>query len=220
MKKYFFPAILGCIVILASCGLGTTGMTSPASTTGSTGTSSSTSSSSAASDAAAILGSIIGQVTGGMTVQSVVGTWVYTQPAVQFESDNLLAQAGGAVAATTVSNKLAPYYKKIGITPGKFIITFSNDGTCQVTSNGRQYPGTYTFDAKQHKLNISSTIFNFPTAYATVSASDLALTFDSTKLLTIAQGVASKSTDATLSSLGSIASSFNGMKTGFTFRKQ
>jgi hypothetical protein len=48
----------------------------------------------------------------------------------------------------------------------------------------------------------------------------MAMTFDSTKLLTIAQGIASASQNSTLSTLSSLSSSFNGMKTGFMFKKQ
>ena len=216
MKKTSFLAALamGGAMVLSSCGgLGTMGTTTPTNTN-TTNTS--------GLNSGNLIGSIIGQVLGGaMTNQnSIVGTWVYSEPAVQFESENFLAQAGGSVASAAVVNKIAPYYKKIGITPGAFSITFNQDNSCSYTLKGRTYQGTYSFNASNNTITIQGQILKFPSAYVTVSLNQMAMTFDSTKLLTIAQGIASASQNSTLSTLSSLSSSFNGMKTGFMFKKQ
>ena len=170
------------------------------------------------------ISSIIGILTSGLSTSnnanSIYGTWIYAEPAIQFESENALAQIGSGVVNNIVQNKLAPYYKKIGITPGKFSLTFNQDNTCVYTMNGKQYSGTYTYDAKSKTANIQGTILSLPTCYVTVSSSELALTYDSSKMLSIAQAVAAKSGNATLGAISDLSSTYKGMKTGFLFKKQ
>lgn len=55
------------------------------------------------------------------TAHSIVGTWSYQTPECQFESDQLLAKAGGEVAAKEVEEKLQTIYDKIGLTSIKYI---------------------------------------------------------------------------------------------------
>ena len=71
-----------------------------------------------------ILGTVLGAMTNGQTIGNVIssvigtdkpsqadliGTWSYRQPGVAFTTENLLAKAGGEVAATTAKEKLATY---------------------------------------------------------------------------------------------------------------
>ncbi len=230
MKKRIFGAVMfSAALSLVGCGgLGTTGTTTSQGTgdllsavigtaigtPGTTGTGS-------AMDAGSLIGGVIGQLLGGTTTaNSIVGTWVYTEPSVQFESENLLAKAGGAIASNTVVNKINPYYQAIGITPGAFAFTFNSDNTCTYTLKGQTYQGTYKFDPSNHTITIQGQILKFPKAYVTVSANQMAMTFDATKLLTLAQGVASASQNSTLSTISSLSKSFSGMKTGFMFQKR
>ena len=48
---------------------------------------------------------VVSAVTGKNTVD-MTGTWSYTGSAIEFESDNLLMKAGGAVATTTAEAKI------------------------------------------------------------------------------------------------------------------
>lgn len=172
-------------------------------------------------DAGSLIGSVLGGLLGNTTnANTIVGTWVYTQPAVQFESENFLAQAGGSVASSAIVSKVEPYYKQIGITPGAFTFTFNKDNTCSYTLKGQTYNGTYTYDASNSMITIRGQILTFPSAYISVQGNQMCLTFDSSKLLSVAQGVASASQNSTLSMLGSLSSSFNGMKTGFLFNRR
>ena len=54
---------------------------------------------------------VVNTVTGKNTA-SLTGTWSFTGSAVEFESDNLLNKAGGAVAANMVEGKLDEYLGK------------------------------------------------------------------------------------------------------------
>ena len=127
-----------------------------------------------------ILTSVIGALTGSTAKNTIVGTWVYSQPSVQFESENLLAKAGGSIASDQIVSKLQPYYEKIGIKAGAFSITFNSDNTCVTTVNGKTYSGTYTYDTSSNQLQISTTGLNLGLGkcYASVTSTQLALTLD------------------------------------------
>ena len=214
-KATFIGAALACTLLAASCGV----LTLPASTESTTTTTTSSSSSSTDS-ATSILGSILGSFGLGTTANTIVGTWTYQEPAVQFTSDNLLAKAGGSVASAKVVKQIEPYYKKVGITKGTVVLTLNEDKTCTYTLKGKTYSGTYEFDNSANTLQIKGTAFNFPLAYVSVAGSQLALTFDSSKLLSIVQGAGSlASGNSTLSSISQIAQMYDGMKTGFLFTK-
>ena len=140
---------------------------------------------------------------------------------MQFESDNLLAQAGGTVACSTVVEKVEPYYEKLGITEGKFSVTLNEDSTCSYTIGSKTYSGTYTFDDDENTLTIkTSAKISLPKAYISVSGSEMAWTYDSTKLLTVATALGAASGNSTISGLASVASMYDGMKLGFTFSKE
>jgi hypothetical protein len=230
-------ALLASASFLSGCGVGSTpslltqsdGTTSATSTSGSSvggeilsslisGAASSSSSSSSSSLLSGVIGSLLNNTKSG----SIVGTWTYSEPSVEFESSNLLAKAGGAVAANKLVSKLSPYYEKVGIKAGKFTITFKDDNTCVVDINGKSQTANYTYSSSNHTLKITGQNLglSFGTAYATVSSTQLSLTFDSTKLMTLAQGIASSSSNTTVKTLSSLASSFDGMKTGFKFTRK
>ena len=169
-----------------------------------------------------LISGIIGQLTNGKTDEkSIVGTWVYAEPTIQFESENFLSQAGGAVAAKAIIQKIQPYYERMGITAGVFSITFNNDKTCSYEIGGGNYTGTYEFDIQNNTLTINSSMgFKLITTYVTVANKNLAITFDATKFLELAQSFGANSTNPTISGLTSLSKSINGMKTGFLFNKK
>lgn len=170
-----------------------------------------------------LLTGVIGMLTGGATMsQSVVGTWVYNGPSVEFESQNLLAQAGGAVASNQLKQKLSPYYEKLGIKPGAVAIQFNQDNTCIIQIGNKTMPANYSYDPSGHKLQITGQNLGLSlgTGYATVSGNQMSITFDSSKVLGAAQSLASKSGNSTLSSISELSKAFTGMKTGFLFTKQ
>ena len=49
------------------------------------------------------------------TAHSIVGTWTYQAPECQFESDQLLAKAGGEIAAKEVEEKIKRFKKPIKV---------------------------------------------------------------------------------------------------------
>lgn len=154
-----------------------------------------------------------------VTKETLTGTWSYQEPAVIFESSNLLKQAGGKVAASVIEKKLATQFAKVGITPGKFMITFTEDGKFSTYKNGNATTsGTYTISGSKITFSYLEGSANV-SGYAQFDNNSLSLTFDSSKLLDVVGKVSKYSGNSTLSTVSSLAKSFDGMKSGLAFTK-
>ena len=151
--------------------------------------------------------------------ENIVGTWTYKQPSISFESNDLLKQAGGQLTSTAIEKKLAEQFTKVGITAGKFLITFGNDNTFSTIKNGAvTTSGTYV-------LNGSKITFSYlegsakVTGYAQMKNGLLSISFDSSKVIDVMSKMSKYSANTTLSTISSLAGSFNGMKTGVALSK-
>ena len=79
------------------------------------GGNSSNSTGSTTSKVGSIVGSILDNVIGSTTFKKAdlcAHTWKYKSPGCAFTSENLLAKAGGEIAAKKVEEKLSTYYQK------------------------------------------------------------------------------------------------------------
>lgn len=96
---------------------------------------------------------VVSAVTGKNTVD-MTGTWSYTGAAIEFESDNLLMKAGGAVAATTAEAKLNEQLSKVGIKPGQMSFTFNADSTFNAKLGTKTLNGTYMYNATEKHVTM------------------------------------------------------------------
>jgi hypothetical protein len=169
-----------------------------------------------------VLGSELSSVISGsndVTAETIAGTWSYQEPAVAFESSNLLKQAGGQVASATIVKKLSTQLNKVGITPGKFLITFTTDGKFSVVKNGVvTTSGSYTISGSKITFSYLEGTANIP-GYAQLKNDNLSLLFDSSKILSVFSKIGKVASNSTLGTISSLAGSFDGMKTGLSFVK-
>lgn len=211
MKKMMMVAVAA--LMLQSCG-----MTNPGVNGGSQmgGTTTNNSGSSIGSNA---LGGLLDLVVGSVKLSQadIIGTWSYVEPACAFTSENLLAKAGGSVAAKTVNEKLLPVYKSLHISSGNTQLTFNENGQFTGKIGGFPMSGTYTFDAANGLVKMKSlTTF---TAHLTRSTQGMNFTFESKKILTLLQTVSALSGNTSLSTIGDISKQFNGVRLGFAMKK-
>ena len=61
--------------------------------------------------------------------QQLIGDWKYKGPGCAFTSENLLAKAGGEMAAVQIEEKVQPYYQQVGLSAENTFISFKEDGT-------------------------------------------------------------------------------------------
>ncbi|MDR0894224.1 MAG: DUF4923 family protein [Prevotellaceae bacterium] len=155
------------------------------------------------------------------TAADLNGTWSYTGAAVEFESDNVLAKAGGVVASATAEEKLNEQLSKLGIVAGKMTFTFDADSTFTATVGTRSIKGIYTYVAADKKVNLQ--FMNgliHATSYVTCTSSTLDALFEADKVLAIVTFLAGKTNNSTLKAISSLAANYNGMRLGFSFAKK
>lgn len=218
--------------------------TTAATTTTATTTSNAAASTSATSNAGSSIAGILGAVLGGNSnssssagssiingiLNNVIGsgtfskqdlcahTWKYSKPGCAFTSENLLAQAGGEIAANKVEEKLGEYYSKFGFSSSNTYFTFKTDGTFAAKIDGKSWQGNYTFDEKTHAIQMKGLILSM-SGYATKTANGISLLFDQKKLLNLIKTIGSLKGNSTLSALGTIANNYDGMRVGFEMTK-
>jgi len=163
-----------------------------------------------------VITSVIGAQT--VTKANLIGSWKYSNPGCAFTSENLLAKAGGEVAAAQIKSKAMPYYQQIGISSSNTFITFKEDGTFSAQFRGTPISGNWTFDEKSYKVTLQGMLLSF-NCYAKRNANGIGLLFEGKKLLNILQTVAAMSGNQNIQAVGEISKSYDGLRLGFDFTK-
>lgn len=179
------------------------------------------SSNSSSSAGSSIINGILNNVIGSGTFSKqdlCAHTWKYSKPGCAFTSENLLAQAGGEIAANKVEEKLGEYYSKFGFSGSNTYFTFNTDGTFAAKIDGKSWQGNYTFDEKTHAIQMKGLILSM-SGYATKTANGISLLFDQKKLLNLIKTIGSLKGSSTLSAIGTIANNYDGMRVGFEMTK-
>ena len=153
-----------------------------------------------------------------VTKAGMVGTWHYDSPGCAFTSENLLAKAGGEVAATKIEQEVAPYFQKVGINAQNTTVTFNEDGTFSATIAGKQFGGTWTIDESTAKVTMKGLLLSI-NCYAKREYSGISLLFESKKLLNILQVMAAMSGNDTAQKIGELSKNYDGVRLGFDMRK-
>lgn len=174
-----------------------------------------------AQDWKSILGGVAKAVIGdkATTAGSIIGTWMYVAPECQFESENMLAKAGGAVAAKEVEDKMQAVLDKIGMSSCQY--TFNENGTYSYTIKKRTMKGTYTFDDKEKTITMKGKWGIQTVAHITVTGNSMSMVFNADKLMSILKtitGAVSK-INSTASTINSVAGAYDGMMLGFELKK-
>ena len=178
-------------------------------------------SNSSSSAGSSIINGILNNVIGSGTFSKqelCAHTWKYSKPGCAFTSENLLAKAGGEIAANKVEEKLGEYYSKFGFSGSNTYFTFKTDGTFAAKIDGKSWQGNYTFDEKTHAIQMKGLLLSM-SGYATKTTNGISLLFDQTKLLNLIKTMSALKGSSTLSAIGTIANNYDGMRVGFEMTK-
>ena len=176
---------------------------------------------SSSSTGSSILSGILNNVIGSATFSQAdlcAHTWKYSKPGCAFTSENLLAKAGGEIAANKIEEDLSKYYNKFGFSQSNTYFTFKTDGTFAAKIDGKAWSGTYTFDEKTHAITMKGLLLSI-SGFATKKTSGVSLLFESKKLLTLVQTLTALSGNSTLSTIGNITKNYDGVRVGFDLAK-
>ena len=153
-----------------------------------------------------------------VSAKGLIGSWRYSRPGCAFMSENLLAKAGGEMAAVQIEEKIQPYYQQVGITTENTFITFNEDGSFSAKVLGTPLKGTYTFDEASAKITLKTLLFS-TNCYAKREYGGISILFEANKLLTLLQTIAAFSGNQNLQAIGDISKQYDGVRIGFDMTK-
>lgn len=180
-----------------------------------------------------VLGSILGAATNTNTIGNIlydvigynklsqadlVGNWSYYQPGCAFTSENLLAKAGGHIAAQRAKEEMAPTYQKLGISANNTYFQFSEDGRFTGKVDGQTLSGTYTFNPNDQSIQMKTLLLNLK-GYVNRNPQGISLLFESKKLLSVLQTVAAISGNSTLNTVGELTKNYDGLRIGLDLKR-
>lgn len=150
--------------------------------------------------------------------KGLIGTWKYNGPGVAFTSENLLAKAGGEVAATKIEQELTPYFQQAGISAQNTSVVFNEDKTFRATIAGKSFSGTWSLDEAQAKVTLQGLLLSV-NCYAKREYGGIALLFESKRLLQVLQVLATLSGNQTAQKVGDLSKNYDGIRLGFDMKK-
>lgn len=175
------------------------------------------------STGSSIISGILNNVIGSATFSQAdlcAHTWKYSKPGCAFTSENLLAKAGGEIAASKIEEDLSKYYSKFGFSNSNTYFTFKTDGTFAAKIDGKSWNGTYTFDEKTHAIQLNGLLLS-ASGFATRTANGISLLFEQKKLLTLVKTLSKLNLtgSTTMSAVSSIVDNYDGVRIGFEMTK-
>ena len=175
------------------------------------------------STGSSIINGILNNVIGSATFSQAdlcAHTWKYSKPGCAFTSENLLAKAGGEIAASKIEEDLSKYYSKFGFSKSNTYFTFKTDGTFAAKIDGKSWNGTYTFDEKTHAIQLKGLLLS-ASGFATRTTNGISLLFEQKKLLTLIKTLSKLNLtgSTTMSAVSSIVDNYDGVRVGFEMTK-
>lgn len=175
------------------------------------------------STGSSIINGILNNVIGSATFSQAdlcAHTWKYSKPGCAFTSENLLAKAGGEIAASKIEEDLSKYYNKFGFSQSNTYFAFKTDGTFAAKIDGKSWNGTYTFDEKTHAIQLKGLLLS-ASGFATRTTNGISLLFEQKKLLTLVKTLSKLNLtgSTTMSAVSSIVDNYDGVRIGFEMTK-
>lgn len=175
------------------------------------------------STGSSIINGILNNVIGSATFSQAdlcAHTWKYSKPGCAFTSENLLAKAGGEIAANKIEEDLSKYYNKFGFSQSNTYFTFKTDGSFAAKIDGKAWNGTYTFDEKTHAIQLKGLLLS-ASGFATRTTNGISLLFEQKKLLTLVKTLSKLNLtgSTTMSAVSSIVDNYDGVRVGFEMTK-
>ena len=150
--------------------------------------------------------------------QQLIGDWKYKGPGCAFTSENLLAKAGGEMAAVQIEEKVQPYYQQVGLSAENTFISFKEDGTFSSKIASTPFNGQYIFDEATQKITLKSLFFSV-NCYAKKEVGGISILFEAKKLLTLLQTVSAFSGNKDLQTISDLSKKYDGVRIGFDMNK-
>lgn len=152
------------------------------------------------------------------STNGLVGTWEYAEPAIVFESDNFLTNAGAKLVSVKLEKNIQNHLTKYGIKQGALKFTFKEDGTFVELLGKKTMQGTWKVE--DSKLLLTYGGIKTVTVTTQLDGKNLMFVTDATKILEMFKSFGSRSTNTNLKAITALMKSVKGMKAGLTLEKK
>ena len=151
------------------------------------------------------------------TAETIIGTWVYKEPAVLATSGRMIVKAIGNVSAGKLEKLLTNYFEKANITPENTYFTFNKDGTFIRCVAGHRAEGHWMLGDK-----LLLGIHNVQTASVTQHLEDgeLTLVVNAGKIMGAMVSLGAIHDTSTNNALIKLSKKLKGIEGGFTMVKK
>ncbi|MFI3292575.1 MAG: DUF4923 family protein [Rikenellaceae bacterium] len=158
---------------------------------------------------------------------SMLGSWNFTQLAVDLSDDSALKGFAGTAVIKQVESLLNSVASSSGISENMFTIIFSSrsDATISFKDSQTTIKPTYSIDTTQNTISIdmgkvSDIEVGILTANVTLSGDSATLLVDAKALIAVADQVPDIASNTQYSMIKSVATSVDGLLMGFVVQKQ
>ena len=151
------------------------------------------------------------------TAETIIGTWVYKEPAVLATSGHIIVKAIGNVSAGKLEKLLTTYFEKANITPENTYFTFNKDGTFVRCVAGHRAEGHWMLGDK-----LLLGIHNVQTASVTQHLEDgeLTLVVTAGKIMGAMVSLGAMHDTSTNNAIIKLSKKLKGIEGGFTMVKK
>ena len=151
------------------------------------------------------------------TAETIIGTWVYKEPAVLTTSGRILVKAIGNASAGKLEKLLTTYYEKANITPENTYLTFNKDGTFIRCVAGRRAQGHWMLGDKR-----LLGIHNVQTASVTqhLENGELTLVVAAGKIMSAMVSLGAIHDTSTNKAIVKLSKKLKGIEGGFTLERK
>jgi hypothetical protein len=151
------------------------------------------------------------------TAETIIGTWVYKEPAVLTTSGRIIVKAIGNVSAGKLEKLLTNYFEKANITPENTYFTFKKDGTFIRCVAGRRVEGHWMLGDK-----LLLGVHNVQTASVTQHLEDgeLTLVVPAGKIMSAMVSLGAIHDTTTNNAIVKLSKKLKGIEGGFTLEKK
>lgn len=151
------------------------------------------------------------------TAETIIGTWVYKEPAVLTTSGRIIMKAIGSVSAGKLENLLTNYFEKANITSENTYFTFRKDGSFERCVAGHKAEGHWMLGDK-----LLLGIHNVQTAAVTQHLEDgeLTLVVPAGKIMSAMVSLGAIHDTKTNNAIVKLSKKLKGIEGGFTMVKK
>ncbi len=170
---------------------------------------------------------VVTSVTGGITISpsTLAGSWDYVKPAIKLYGGDALSNASGALLVSQVEPKITEMCAKVGIAPGMFFFTFTQDGNFVCSVKGIELKGKYTTNSEAATVTLNFSVANTIkvgtlTSQAVIDTRSLSLLFEADAILDLVNKLSEGLNNESVKAVASLLKNYEGLRLGFELSRK